>query len=511
MINSIQHKSIWLFLALLCVVMQFVVPISGDEAYFISWGQTFEWGYYDHPPLPGWVSYVLQRFDDLIGLQRHGAVHRLFSLMMAIIGLTLIAARQRRLGLNLRTQDTLLTLCVVPGFLILSNMYLNDSLLAFTALLFLLAVETAFRAKRHVWVAVVLAAAAFDLVLLTKYNGALIYLGMVAGFLTWPLGRRFLFGRFFLISVLALPVFLAHLWWNYQNCSVNLAFNFGFRSIHATGFGPLWVVLTILIMSGPLGFALIAQVIRRQTAHPVGLFTRIFFGVLGVMLAISVLRGEFGVNWGAPLGFLALLVLTEVSPQPSPIWSRRLGLLLTVLTLVPLTGVLLLLKLNWVQPQKFLPAEKAALFNQHLDLVEPVFLEQLRPLTANRHVVTMEYGVAAILENAGVSPVTVISKSVFGRNQDLETDFAALNGRNMLLVPNGTTISDEDIEGLFDSVSTVAINTDRQTYQVVLGQGFRYEFYRDTWILPAISALYDQSRFPYSRCYMDKYRAVGAD
>ena len=44
----------------------------------------------------------------------------------------------------------------------------------------------------------------------------------------------------------------------------------------------------------------------------------------------------------------------------------------------------------------------------------------------------------------------------------------------MLLVPNGTTISYEDIEGLFDSVSTVAINTDRQTYQVVLGQGFRY-------------------------------------
>lgn len=511
MISSIHHKTIWLFLAFLCVLLQFSIPITGDEAYFIAWGHTFEPGFYDHPPLPGWVSFGINWFGDLIGLTRHGSLHRLFSLLMAATGLALIVARMRRLGLSMGTYEPLLALCVAPGFLILSNMFLNDSLLAFCALLFLLAVETAFRAQRHVWVAIILAALAFDLVLLTKYNGALIYLGMVTGFLTWPAGRRFLFGRFVLISFLALPVFGMHLWWNYQNCSVNLAFNFGFRSIHATGFGPVWVALTILIMSGPLGFALIGRVLLRQTAQPVGFYTRIFFGVLGVMLAISALRGEFGVNWGAPLGFLALLVLSEVSPEQPPIWSRRLGLALTVMTLLPLAGLLVLLKLNWMQPQQFVSAGRAALFNQHLDLADGEFLHQLRALAENRRVVTMEYGVAAVLENAGYPAVTVFSKSVFGRNQDLETDFAALNGQDMLLMPNGTTINDDDLEGLFDSVSVVPITTVRQTYYLALGQGFNYEIYRDKWITPVITALYDQSRFPYGGCYMDKYRAIKAD
>ena len=36
-----------------------VVPFTGDEAYFLVWGQQPDIGYYDHPPMVGWLLALL--------------------------------------------------------------------------------------------------------------------------------------------------------------------------------------------------------------------------------------------------------------------------------------------------------------------------------------------------------------------------------------------------------------------------------------------------------------------
>src|SRR5215471_12654902 len=38
--------------------LSWIVPITGDEAYFIVWGNQFELGYYDHTPMVGWLIYL---------------------------------------------------------------------------------------------------------------------------------------------------------------------------------------------------------------------------------------------------------------------------------------------------------------------------------------------------------------------------------------------------------------------------------------------------------------------
>lgn len=49
-----------LFFGLLLPLLAFrlwlaaVLPITGDEAYFIWWGKIPDWGFYDHPPMVGW-------------------------------------------------------------------------------------------------------------------------------------------------------------------------------------------------------------------------------------------------------------------------------------------------------------------------------------------------------------------------------------------------------------------------------------------------------------------------
>ena len=100
-------------------------------------------GYYDHPPLPGWISYGLQGLENAIGLGWHGAAHRLFSIALGLIGFWLIVRRATRIGLVMRKEVFVLAMAGVPGILILFNMYLNDTLVAFFVLLFVLAGNTA--------------------------------------------------------------------------------------------------------------------------------------------------------------------------------------------------------------------------------------------------------------------------------------------------------------------------------------------------------------------------------
>ena len=43
------------------------LPITGDEAYFYWWGVQPDWGYYDHPPMVGWLIAAMRAtFGDTL-------------------------------------------------------------------------------------------------------------------------------------------------------------------------------------------------------------------------------------------------------------------------------------------------------------------------------------------------------------------------------------------------------------------------------------------------------------
>ena len=46
------------------LVFAAVVPMTGDEAYFIEWGKHPDFGFYDHPPMAGWFLTVLLTVSD---------------------------------------------------------------------------------------------------------------------------------------------------------------------------------------------------------------------------------------------------------------------------------------------------------------------------------------------------------------------------------------------------------------------------------------------------------------
>ena len=69
----------WLWLALAVTLLYrfwlaAAAPVSADEAYFILWGRAPAIGYYDHPPMVGWILAPLAALSESAWLMRLPAV-----------------------------------------------------------------------------------------------------------------------------------------------------------------------------------------------------------------------------------------------------------------------------------------------------------------------------------------------------------------------------------------------------------------------------------------------------
>ncbi|HSF92183.1 MAG TPA: glycosyltransferase family 39 protein [Paracoccaceae bacterium] len=473
------------------LLIHLTLPFMGDEAYFVAWGREFSAGVYDHPPFADWVSASIWRVGEAFGITSQGVLHRIFSSLTGVACFLLIWRRH--------PENLPLLLCIFlsPGLIIFFSMFMNDTLLLPLLLVFFLSVERGVNAERLDWTAVITGGIAFGLALFTKYSAGLFYLGIAASLLSYPRGRRFLFGGFVPLSALATVPFLYNLYWGYQNCNVNLAFNFQFREIFPSVVGLPQAALAILLVTGPVGVILLR--------HRRGLFTRAFLLTSALIFIVSYQRGYFGINWAAPMGVLAALAVLEQSAKLNlrRIWLWSLGF--SLLVLVPATGTLVALEMRWLNPRTAF-GEQSYPVALEMELDSDKLAAQIRNLSEGRDVATYIYGTSSVLERHYIDNVTTFTMQVFGRNQDLHTDFAALDGHAFAYIPPSLAAGERLAEKIFTSHEVAEIEGDFGMYYVILGNGFKYESYRQAMILPAIEKYYDRGTFPYAACYMDKYR-----
>ena len=76
---SFQQRLLLAVFILLKLALIVMLPLTGDEAYFIVWGQNLSLGYYDHPPAVGWVLGVMGSVAD------HLLWYRSFAFFAAIL------------------------------------------------------------------------------------------------------------------------------------------------------------------------------------------------------------------------------------------------------------------------------------------------------------------------------------------------------------------------------------------------------------------------------------------
>ena len=454
-----------------------LLPITGDEAYYYYWGQWPDWGYYDHPPMVGWLLAPLTGFGASRFWIRLPAVLLIIPVAYCVIALARPAGDRPAYLAGL--------LVLAAPFEWLNVFITTDTPLVLFSLASVVAYAQAIQAPGVVNRWYVLAGVLLGAAMASKYFAGLTALGMAAFAALSPRSERRWPGVF-VVALCALPLPLISLWWNVGNCWTNVMFNLYNRheGDAASWRKPLAYLVTLAYLAGPFFLvnifhaAYVAAHVRfapaRSTAGSQHAHFRLLICVAGVPLAILAAFSIFksiGLHWPfafAPIVFaIGAFVLREAQVLANLKW-----LLLLSAGHLLLVGALLGLPVETWSGMRFYGG-------MVLTTQTDALLAALRPYEADYEFATDGYSDSVILSFNSRRYFKVIGEgSSHGRHDDIISDMRSLAGKNVLILSKTAPRQDE-YEDYFDSFEQRSFLLYGAQFHLVLGRGFRYEAYRD--------------------------------
>ncbi|MBD3755810.1 MAG: glycosyltransferase family 39 protein, partial [Gammaproteobacteria bacterium] len=291
---TILQKRLLGVFVLLKLALLFWLPLTGDEAYFITWGQSLALGYYDHPPAVGWVLGLMNLVADNLYWYRSFAF--VSSLLLAYWLYQLLLMRS--LTGDSERQAAFWTALVfwVSPVSLMFVLTANDTVLVFFGVwglyLFAKAMQTD---SWQSWWWTVLAGVVLGMAFLSKYFAAFMLLGLLA-FALWQ------WRHWAKITVMALIILLfvgENLYFNLTHCWNNILFNFVSRTrdSHIDLMQTASFVAMVLAMLSPLGvyyWLRAVKTLRGESILQLTLWAAL--PLLGVLLIVS-LSNPVGLHW----------------------------------------------------------------------------------------------------------------------------------------------------------------------------------------------------------------------
>jgi 4-amino-4-deoxy-L-arabinose transferase-like glycosyltransferase len=464
------------------------LPMTGDEAYFIYWGAYPDWGFYDHPPMIGWILALLLKLSWGEWVLRLPVI-----VLPALVALAMLQ--------YLRRVDESKAYVAALAFLLLPVNVWNVLITTDTPLVlfsFLSALCFAAALRRESQLLYAASGAFLGLAFLSKYFAVLLGLAYFAFVLMQPAGRRGWRGLATVV-VGVLPFAMLNAWWNYNHCWANLLFNLYNRNEDAGWLpqNPLFYAASVLYMLCPVA---LYQLWRGRAA-------------LGQKLAEPRAR-FFMFAWAVPLALFALLSL-----------AKQIGLH-WLLSFVPFFFIAAALRLSAAQLRKsviYLSVFSAI----HVAVIVATSLLPMEIWKNSRlydgivfHVKTAEllqrlepYAGKYEFSADGFSPAVTASYAsgkyffVFGtasshaRQDDIVTDFRTLAGKNILVLRKNPP-NPADYTPYFAKVEFRQFDLYGASFYLVLGQAFDYAAYRERVLRPLRDRYYRiPSYLPLGRCY----------
>ena len=438
-------------------------PVVYDEAYFVLWGRNPDLGFYDHPPMVGWLLAPLLALSEAPWMVRLPAV--LLPGAMALLVRHAVGAWFAR---DADTADlTGLAVLLLP-INVWNVLITTDTPLALFSVLSILA----FARQRFLTAGVFL-----GLAFLSKYFAVLLGLA----YLVWALAARRP-AAFGLALVGALPFGLVNLYWNWQACWCNVMFNAINRHENAAAnWGtPLLYALTLAYLAAPLLWFAWRQRARLRTAlarPEVGALLAAWLVPIAVFALLSPVK-RIGLHW--LLSFMPALVLCVALAleRRALVATLRWFAVLAVLHVAALAAFLAVPLETW---KGVLEAQGRARDYQRLVLLAhpQAVLAPLAPLAARYRLSAEGYSVAALLAYHSGRRVPVFGGgSSHARHDDILTDWRRYEGRDLLILRR----EPPDLEGYrpyFREVETREVPGGGTTHYAVLGRGFDYAAYRE--------------------------------
>ena len=452
-----------------------VLPVTGDEAYFIQWGRYPDIGFYDHPPMVGWILAPLVHLSEAAWVLRL-PVLLLPVLVALLVRHALIAWFERDAG----TAD----LAAIAVLLVPLNVW-NVFITTDTPLiLFSVASMLAFARARFLLAGVLL-----GLAFLSKYFAVL--LGIA--YLAWAIAARR--PRAFALAFAgALPFGLVNLYWNWQACWCNVMFN-AINRHEGAGLSwetPALYAASLAYLAGPLlWFAWKGRARLRVPAH--GALLAAWLVPLVVFALISPVR-RIGLHW--LLSFVPAIILTVALAleRRALVVTVRWFAAIAVLQIATL-AVLVALPLETWQGRRFY---------QNLVLLKETrtILQALEAALPSATPAYESYSMAAVMSFHAKRTVPVFGPgSSHARHDDILTDWRAYQGRDLTILSR----DEADLaryRPYFREVEARRIEVRGAAFHVVLGRGFDYAAYREGVLKPVRERWYRiPARLPVGACY----------
>ncbi len=462
--------------------------MTGDEAYFVEWGAFPDYGYYDHPPMIGWLLALLLKLSRAEWVLRLPVTLLPFALAGGIY-------------LVLRRADEMKAALAALAFMLLPANVWGVFVTTDTPLIFF-CFASAFSYWRGIvrrsagWQA--LAGAFLGLAFLSKYFAVLLGLAYLAHVALSPRGQRD-WRALALVVLCSLPFGLVNLWWNYEHCWANLMFNL-YNRHDTAGWSwktPLIYAVSVLYLLSPVALWQLAKERRRVSAAlgepALRFFVVVFalpFGFFAVLSAVKLI----GLHWMlafvpfffvASGGFLSREQLRRSVAYLGAFSALHVAAIVTAATL-PLD--------TW----------KSARFYDGIvyHVRMPEILRELKPYGEEFDFATDGYSMSAVASFHARRHVAVFgAASSHARHDDILTDFSRLDGKNILVLRKDAP-GDSDYQPYFRSVEYREFTLSGATFHVVLGRGFNFAEYREGVLRPVRERFYAIPWYlPQGRCY----------
>ncbi|MCM8818281.1 MAG: glycosyltransferase family 39 protein [Candidatus Omnitrophica bacterium] len=466
---------------ILKLLLSYFFPLTGDEAYFITTGQKFYLGYYEHPPMVWWLIYLFSFLGKKI---HHFFFYRLLSVFSTVIVAFLILKLLKKIDKKkgfLVASLFLLSPVHILGFLITTD----TPLFIFTFLsgiFFYYGIE---KGEKNYFV---LSGIFWGLSFLSKYFSVL-YLLSILIYLFYRKEKK-IWLNFILFLIASLPFIFINLYWNYTHCWINILFNLVHRKrnyyFQITNLIAFFFSLFFLLT--PYIFYLLFKnrfLISKKNNEDFNFFLFVFAIPVIFFFILSFIR-MVGLHWY--LSFIPFIfILAKNLEEKEILKSLKIAFLFEIFIIIPIIFI------------TFCPVNLFKNFKKYSEIVmfgKPYSLcEYIKKFEKRYILATPGYTESAIMSYYCRNNFIVFgSFDHSGRQYDFSFDFKEIDGKDILIF--STYWIDKKIyENFFEEIIAHEIIVEDAKFYLLFCKKFNYQNYRDIILRQIYERFYKIPKF----------------
>lgn len=476
-----------------------LVPLTGDEAYFIKWATHLSSGYYDHPPMVGWLIYLMSFVSDSIFF------FRLFSFMAAIT-VAYAIYKIAKLYIDENKAYLLFLLFLASPVDILMSLFTNDIPLILFGTLGTMFLLYSFHRENKISYSI-LAGLFLGAAFLSKYFAAFLLLSLLI-FVVITYKTKAIKNILIIASIVLLAV-AQNLYFNYNCCWNNIMFNFFARTESQYNFETFSnFIINLIYVVTPWAFYFLYKD-RKNFVR--GELLTLLLSILSLMFVVFFmvsLKNLMGIHWFIlfiPYLFLLFGFLKE-STLKKLFKYNMIFTFMHIFLLLTLGIAMHLIPLSFLKSSYYYEDAVFAMKTEDTCKI-------LDTNYSDKQLFSVGYTNSSMLNYYCKKDAPMIfSNSTFGRMDDRAVDVRELDHKDIYLFDN-REMKKEKYDRVCNSVIISSFKVEDADFYVTECRDFDYKKYKEFYLNIQKKKFYDIPDFlPKGKCYFnDRYYAKEAE